>query len=230
MNDDVRKTIYTTLTIFVFGVIVWIGFLFINACGFTLTCKQGNFPVDRTPMPTLLPATLPAMQTGSGEVAMSDKCRVAAVDLIGAWVSAGTPETETFQFTDINSQNCESTFEEVKPLFVDANLWYPGSLSCVSCHSADLTISLAQLDMSSFVGITAGSRRADSNSKGTDILGGGKWDSSLLFNFISTSHADVPGHTESVSGLVIFAGTPLPVSQPTDTPIPTETPIVTPTP
>ena len=148
MNDDVRKTIYTTLIVFVFGVIAWVGFLFVSACGFTLTCKQGAPLVDRTPMPTLLPATLPAMKAGSGEAAISDQCRVAAVDLLGAWVSAGAPETEPFQFTDVNAQNCESTFEEVKPLFVDANLWYPGSLSCVSCHSADLTISLAQLDLS----------------------------------------------------------------------------------
>ena len=41
MNDDVRKYIYTTLTIFVLGLIVWIGFLFVNACGFTLTCNRG---------------------------------------------------------------------------------------------------------------------------------------------------------------------------------------------
>lgn len=60
MNDDVQKTIYSTLMIFVFGVVLWIGFLFINACGFTLTCKRAAFPVDRTPIPTLIPATLPA--------------------------------------------------------------------------------------------------------------------------------------------------------------------------
>ena len=81
MNDDVRKTIYTTLTLFLLGVILWISFLFINACGFTLTCKQGDPLVDRTPMPTLLPATLPAMQAGSGNVS-GGACRVAAVDLI----------------------------------------------------------------------------------------------------------------------------------------------------
>lgn len=215
MNDDVRKTIYTTLIVFVFGVIIWVGFLFVNACGFTLTCKQGEPLIDRTPMPTLLPATMPARQPGSGQVAVSDQCRVAAADLVGAWAAAGAPETKAFQFTDINSQNCESTFEEVRPLFIEANLWYPGSLSCVSCHAADLTISLAQLDMSSYAGIISGSRRADAASKGTDILGGGKWESSLLYDFISTSHADIPGHTEPVSDLLIFAGK---LATPTATP------------
>ena len=212
MNDDVRKYIYTTLIVFVLGLIVWLGILFVNACGFTLTCKQGAFPVERTPIPTLYPATLPAMETGSGEVAISDQCRAAAVDFIGAWVAAGSSETEAFQFTDINGQNCESTFDEVKPLFVEANFWVSGSLSCVSCHSGDVTISLAQLDLSSYAGIMAGSRRADAESKGTDILGGGKWDGSLLYEFLSTSKADVPGHNEAMSDLVIFAGKPLPAA------------------
>jgi hypothetical protein len=220
MNDDVRKTIYTTLTLFLLVVILWISFLFINACGFTLTCKQGDFPVDRTPMPTLIPATLPAMQTVRGKVVVADQCRVAAVDLVGAWVSAGASETETFQFTDINSQNCEATFTEVKPLFVDANLWYSGSRSCVSCHSADLTISSAQLDMSSYAGITSGSRRSDTTSKGTDILGGGKWESSLLFNFISISHADIAGHKKALSDFMIFAGKAIPAPEPIITPTP----------
>jgi hypothetical protein len=218
MNDDVRKYIYTTLTVFVLGLIVWIGILFINACGFTLTCKQAAFPVERTPIPTLLPATMPVMETGSGKIAVSDQCRVAAVDLIGAWVAAGSSETDAFQFTDINGQYCESTFEEVKPLFVESNLWVPGSLSCTSCHSVDVTISPAQLDLSSYAGIMAGSRRADAESKGTDILGGGKWKSSLLYEFLSTSKADVPGHTETVSDLVIFAGKPLPAPAATPTP------------
>ena len=59
MNDDVRKYIYNTLIVFVVGLIVWISFLFINACGFTLTCKRGAAIVERTPIPTLIPATLP---------------------------------------------------------------------------------------------------------------------------------------------------------------------------
>lgn len=224
MNDDVRKYIYNTLAIFVLGLIVWIGFLFVNACGFTLTCKRGALPVERTPIPTLFPATLPAMQTGTGNVVISDQCHVAAVDLIGAWVEAGSTETESFQFTDINGQNCESTFQEVKPLFVEANFWYSGSLSCASCHSVDVTISPAQLDLSSYAGILSGSRRADAESKGTDILGGGKWDGSLLYEFLSASKTDVPGHAEIASTLVIFAGKPNPVPAPTETPAPTATP------
>jgi len=218
MKDDVRKYIFTTLTILVLGSVVWIGFLFLNSCGFTLTCKRASFPVERTPIPTLLPATLPAMETGSGQVAVSDQCRVAAVDLIGAWVAAGSSATEAFQFTDIKGQNCESTFKEVQPLFLEANFWFSGSLSCVSCHSVDVTISPAQLDLSTYAGIMSGSRRADAESKGTDILGAGKWKGSLLYEFLSTSKADIPGHTKAVSDLVIFAGKPQPVPAATPTP------------
>ena len=218
MNDDVKKYIYGAVTVFLVGVLAWVAIVYINSCGFTLTCIRGAQTVARTPIPTLLPATMPAIQAGDGKVIVSDKCRVAAVDLIGAWVEAGSSETEAFQFTDINGLNCESSFTEVMPLFVESNFWVSGSLSCVSCHSVDMTISLAQLDLSSYAGITAGSRRADAESKGTDILGGGKWEGSLLYDFLTTAKADVPGHTEAVSDLVIFAGKPLPT--PTSTPKP----------
>jgi mono/diheme cytochrome c family protein len=60
MNDDVRKYIYGTLVVFVVGVSIWLTFIFVNACGFTLTCKRGALLVERTPIPTLIPATLPA--------------------------------------------------------------------------------------------------------------------------------------------------------------------------
>ncbi len=231
MNDDVKKYIYGTLTVFVVGVLAWIGFLYINACGFTLTCNRGKLAVDRTPVPTLLPATLPAMELpAGGEAAVSDQCRVAALDLIGAWAAAGSSETEAFQFVDVNGQDCESTFEEVKPLFIEANYWYVGSLSCVSCHSVDVAVSSAQLDLSNYAGIMAGSRRADAESTGTDILAAGKWDTSLLYEFISTSKADIPGHADIKANLLIFAGTPLPAPEPTATATSTPVPEATATP
>jgi hypothetical protein len=86
------------------------------------------------------------------------------------------------------------------------------------------------LDLSSYAGILAGSRREDAESKGTDILGGGNWESSLLYEFISTIKADIPGHAELNPDLVIFVGTPLPASEPAATVVPTEIPTNTPTP
>jgi hypothetical protein len=85
-----------------------------------------------------------------------------------------------------------------------------------------VTISSAQLDLSSYAGITAGSRREDAESKkGTDILGEGNWEKSLLYEFLVTSKADVPGHTEAVSAdSFVFAGKPFVESAPTATPKP----------
>jgi len=231
MKDDVRKYIYSALIVFVVGVTIWVGFIFMNACGFSFACNRGALRVDHTPIPTLPPATLPAMKTGEEIVAAPERCPVAAMDLIGAWVVAGSPESDRFLFTDVNGQSCESSFEEIKPLFVEANFWYPGSLSCISCHSVDITISPAQLDLSSYAGIMAGSRRADAETKkGDDILGEGKWESSLLYEYISKSKADVPGHTEAVSNLLIFAGKPLPKPAAAATPVQTEVPTATPPP
>src|SRR5689334_10741169 len=130
MNDDVRKIIYGTILVFLLGVMTWVSFLFLNACGFNLTCPRGNAKVDRTPVPTLIPATLPVISMGDGEVIVSEQCRVPALDFIGAWVEAGAQEHDAFQFTDVNGQHCEATFEEVQPLFVEANLWSSGSVAC----------------------------------------------------------------------------------------------------
>jgi hypothetical protein len=227
MNDDVQKYIYGTLTIFITGVLVWVGFIFINACGFSLACKQGAAVVERTPIPTLFPATMPALEIKSKPVLVSDKCRVAAADLMGAWVSANFPEEAAFQFVDVNGETCAATFAEVQPLFDEANLWHSGSLACVSCHSVDVSISPAQLDLSSYAGILAGSRRenAESKKKGTDILGGGIWKKSLLYEFLVVSKADIPGHTQSVSAdSFVFVGKPFVESVSTQTPTATPKP------
>lgn len=231
MNDDVRKLVYGTILVFLLGVFTWVSFLFLNACGFTLTCRRGDPLIDRTPIPTLIPATLPVMSQGAGEVVVApDQCRVPAVDFIGAWVDAGSPEHDAFQFTDVNRQTCEATFEEIQPLFAEANLWSSGSVACISCHSVDVAISPAQLDLSSYAGITAGSRRENAeDTKGTDILGGGAWEDSLLYQFISTSHADIPGHTEINPHLLIFAGKPLAQPEATATVLVPEV-TITPTP
>lgn len=214
MNDDVKRTIYSVVILFLVVVAVWVGIVFANSCGFSIDCSRAqrlNLP-DTTPIPTMIPATLPAMEMDEAPVAASDTCYVSGVNLIGAWVEAGSPEADAFEFTDANGVNCEATFEDVLPLFTQSNLWYSGSLSCSSCHSVALAVSPAQLDLSSYEGILTGSRRADDAPKGTDILGGGNWESSVLYQFLAETKADVPGHDAALSsGLMVHAGTPLPV-------------------
>jgi mono/diheme cytochrome c family protein len=60
MNDDTRRVIYGTIVAFLLFITAWLGFIYISACGFTLTCVQGTPLVVRTPIPTLIPVNLPA--------------------------------------------------------------------------------------------------------------------------------------------------------------------------
>jgi hypothetical protein len=113
-------------------------------------------------------------------------CSVRLGDLVGAWVTAGSPEKDAFPFTDEQGKSCQGTFEaDVLPAFTQANLWYAGALSCRTCHGPDVQVSYARLDLSSYQGIMAGSSRADANSKGDDILGGGSWKDSTLYDVLS---------------------------------------------
>jgi|SRR5688572_32554133 len=122
MNDDVRSYIYGTIVIFLVGVFAWVSFLYLSSCGFTLTCERGELSVYRTPVPTLIPATLPVVplnETSSEEATTQELCEVNAQVLVEAWVVSGVSETETFQFTDSNGLACETTFAEAKALFDD---------------------------------------------------------------------------------------------------------------
>jgi hypothetical protein len=221
--NDVRKMIYGTLIGFFLMLGLWFSIIYISSCGFTFTCNRGAPLVDRTPIPTLIPATLPVQSAGD-ESAVFNKCQIAAVDLIGAWVSAGVPETEKFSFTDVNGQACEAVFgRDVQPLFLESNLWYPGSLSCSSCHQPNLALALQNMDLSSYAGILAGSGRANGEPKGKDILGGGVWEESLLYQMLyapdGVSQVNRPimplGRTADVpdKGPLIFAGKIIPVEE-----------------
>jgi hypothetical protein len=196
MNDDTRQLIYGTLAFFLIGLVIWLGFVYVSACGFTLNCIQGAPLVVRTPIPTLIPR---AQSQGQGQPEAApeqfNKCQVSATDLIGAWVAAGHTENEPFPFTDLNGQNCEATFADIQPLLGENSLWFPGSLGCISCHNADLTERSAGLDLSTYEGISLGTRRvAGSTSPGTDIFGSGKWEDSLLYDVLVNQGLTTDGH------------------------------------
>lgn len=214
--NDVRKMIYGAIIGFFLVLLLWFSIVYVSSCGFTFTCNRGELLVERTPIPTLIPATMPVQSLGADAGAFN-KCQVAAVDLIGYWVEAGVPETEKFTFTDVNGQDCEAVFgRDVLPLFTESNLWYPGSLSCSSCHQSNLALALQNMDLSSYAGILAGSGRANNEPKGKDILGGGVWEESLLYQMVYAPNGEsligrpiMPlGRTADVpdKGPVIFAG------------------------
>ena len=196
--NDVRQMIYGSLVLFFMVLAFWFSVIYISSCGFTLTCNQAEGIVIRTPVPTLIPAKDTNPQTGGG-ITVFDQCRVAATDLIGAWVSAGHPETETFPFTDANGQPCEGTYaEDIQPLFVENSIWYPGSIGCISCHNPDQPDRNAGLDLTSYEAI----------SGGTDIFGGDDLQNSLLYDVLVNRKLVPEGHSADSPGdpLFVYAG------------------------
>lgn len=198
--NDVRKVIYGTIFGF-FGVLaLWFSIIYISSCGFTFTCRQAAQKLSLTPIPTLIPASHSESDVEM-EVVEFDKCQVAALDLVGAWVSADAPEADPFAFTDVNDLPCEGSYpDDVQPLFVDNIVWQPGSLGCVSCHNADLSNRSAGLDLTSYDVLT-----------GDGVLGS-KWESSNLYKYLGMS-LTADGHAADPSGgnPLIFAGTQLAV-------------------
>ncbi len=180
MNDSTKKIIFTVLVGLPTLLVVWIFSLYFLGCGTNNSCSGISLP-DLTPIPTLLPATLPAPKVGLDAVAAAPKCQIAALNLIGAWDSAGHAEKDTFSFTDVKGRNCTGTFkDDVQKLFLTPNLWYDGAPACITCHYADIAKSTKNMDLSSYAGILAGSNRLNGAAKGNDILGGGKWTDALL--------------------------------------------------
>jgi mono/diheme cytochrome c family protein len=209
--DDFRKLMYGVVVAFIGVIVVWVSIVYISACGFSFKCQQARPVVDGTPIPTLAAATLPAPDFSVSSPTFRH-CRIAIVNLIGAWVSAGYSDTESFTFTDIDGLLCEANFsEDVQPLFLESNLWYPGSLACASCHQPDLAIASAQLDLSSYAGMLMGSRRAALDAKGNDIFGGAVWENSLLYENLFVKKYMPLGRPPSMpaEGPIIFAGTPV---------------------
>ena len=72
MKDDVRKYIFGAVIVFVVGVLIWVGFVYTSSCGFTLACNRGTLPVERTSIPTLLPANMPAIERVSSSLVDRD--------------------------------------------------------------------------------------------------------------------------------------------------------------
>ena len=217
MNDDVRRIVYGTLIGFLLIVVSWLALIYISACGFTLTCYRALPIVVRTPIPTLIPVAHAENQGGEPVETEFNECRVSATDLVGAWVIAGSPETEAFPFTDLDGSPCEGTYvEDVQPLFIDSSVWYPGSLGCVSCHNVEQPDRNGGLDLTTYQGILQGAQNKD-------ILGGGDWESSILRDVLLVHGFVLEGHSadaEPLAPVVLYAGQRAAEAEVTATPTP----------
>lgn len=208
--NDVRRMIYGSLILFFMTLGFWFSVIYISSCGFTLTCNQARHIVIRTPVPTLIPAAGANPQPGEG-MTQFDKCLVGAADFIGAWVSAGHPETEAFPFSDVNGQSCEGTFaEDVQPLFVENSIWYDGAIGCISCHNPDQPDRNAELDLTSY----------ESISSRNDIFGGDDPQNSLLYDVLVNRKLVPEGHSAEAPGEQVFVYAGHAVSEVEVTPTP----------
>ena len=220
--NDVRKMIFGAILGLFLIVGLMISVAYVSSCGLTFTCQKAAPKVDRTPIPTLIPVSQPETNVEGVSMAEFNKCEISASDLIGAWVAAGASETEAFPFTDINGQPCEGTYtEDIQHLFVENSLWYSGSLGCTSCHNADLTERSGGLDLTTYDAVLLGSRRVTgSSSKGNDILGGGDWETSLLYGVLINQGLVPAGHSADVpvNNPILFAGSQVAEVEATPTP------------
>jgi mono/diheme cytochrome c family protein len=213
--------------ILVFGMpmlfIAFIAGLYFIPCGFNSDCSKSSLPaIIHTPIPTIIPASMPTRESGEA-VAAGSKCLVNARTLLSGWVNSGYQEAEAFRFTDNNGTACQATYADVKTLFQEGNLWYSGASACITCHNSDLASAAAQMDLSSYAGITAGSRRASVDVQGSDILGGGNWDTAKLNDMLFIAQKMPLGRPAGAippDGPVIFAGTQVAAGSEAATPAP----------
>ena len=77
MNDDTRRLIYGTIIAFLLFILAWLGFIYLSACSFTLTCHQAAQLVERTSVPTLIPVKQSQAQPVQNAAAFN-KCQVYA--------------------------------------------------------------------------------------------------------------------------------------------------------
>lgn len=205
MSDNFKKIFYGVLAAFLVVVLAWVSWMtFLSGKGVEAAKLDAL-----TPIPTLIPATLPAPDFSAPAVA---RCQVTAVGLLEAWVKAGMPQSEPFTFTDLASGGvCQGTFErDVLRVFNEANLWYSGAPSCTTCHSSDPATRQAGLTLSTYEGVLTGSS-GNSPSTGEplvgDILAGGDWEASRLREVLVTGLMPV-GRPATVppEGPVILAG------------------------
>jgi hypothetical protein len=219
--NDVRRMIYGAIILFFVVLAFWLSIIYVSSCGMTLTCGQAAQKVYRTPIPTLIPAAHSDVQMGES-MAEFNKCPINAADLIGAWVKAKSPETEPFAFTDATGAPCEGVYAaDIQPLFVENGLWYKSAIGCVSCHNADLSDRSGGLDLTTYQAISLGSGRADAASKGTDILGGGVLEKSVLYNVLVNQGLTATGHSADTPAatFMIYAGQAV-IDEATATPTP----------
>jgi hypothetical protein len=79
-------------------------------------------------------------------------CELNGIGVIAAWVTAGAPETDPFDYGGFPLD-----FDrDVLAFFTQPNMWYEGSQACTGCHFANSEASYHEMDLGTYAGILAG--------------------------------------------------------------------------
>jgi mono/diheme cytochrome c family protein len=126
MKDDVRKYVYGAIIAFLVVVLTWLSIVYVSACGVTFTCQRAALKVDRTSIPTLLPATMPVAQRFLPTATMSSTLTVAeaATQMAGSSSDIARPSNPGGPGDAVNLTGNADTGAE---LF---------AANCVPCHGA----------------------------------------------------------------------------------------------
>ncbi|MBI5965261.1 MAG: hypothetical protein HY863_17415, partial [Chloroflexi bacterium] len=182
-NPTIRKDAHGMKRKIILLLTILMGSVLIGACA---SGALPTAPPTEPPTATAVPPTA----TSAPEVAVSNTApgaAVKAVDVIAAWVNGGAPESDPFDYTGVDGNIYQGTFEaDILPLFTANGVWYEGSQACTGCHFANSENSYHEMDLTSYQGIVTG---ADSISAppGVSILGASEvgqtdfdWDHSKL--------------------------------------------------
>lgn len=150
-------------------------FVLFGALLLLVACGGGETFVSPTEAPPASP--VPPTETSAPVVEPTeepmDESGAAAygVHILGAWVDAGSPETDPFDYEGVDGNTYQGTFEvDIQPLFTTAGAWFENSPPCTSCHFGANENSAHEMDLSSFAGILSGADTLEA-PPGVSILG-----------------------------------------------------------
>ncbi|MCP4139495.1 MAG: hypothetical protein GY755_04245, partial [Chloroflexi bacterium] len=139
-----------------FGLLLLLTVLILVACEAPATLTVVPSPVSEEsaapePEETQAPEATPEAEAEAESMAGA---AAKAVDLIGAWADAGASEMNAFEYTGVDGNTYEGTFEvDILPLFTANGLWFDGAQACTGCHFAASENSYHEMDLTSYAGV-----------------------------------------------------------------------------
>jgi mono/diheme cytochrome c family protein len=122
--DDFRRIFYIIIVGFFLTIFLWVGFIMLTGCGWTLSCAAAQPTPQRTSIPTLIPGTMPAVNRLLGVAAPAG--------------AAGTPASGTQEAGNVPRPSNPGGPGKAVDLTGDvASGQQIFTANCAVCHGAD---------------------------------------------------------------------------------------------